>query len=424
MFMVMALPSRLKSALRPVMQATHLTGPTTVGVLLSVGAHVLLLAFGPRTAFSFKALTQAAQAADAQETIVPLVQLTPAEQNRLPNFAQPQLPANLNGLSSLALPPGLPLVPNAKIPTAQSRSLNGNRLANSPLTRNSLTSNQLRQLEAGRISQGFRLGTTFPTSSPSGRTSSASSLGNRQAVELPVLPPPPPNLSAPTDEPANASPTLPANGSEPAASSASDLLPQLNPNQETISFGEAIARANAQPNPEANAGTNPPDIGDRIPAADSPNAAQTPAENSDAIARVPAQGGSSQLAQDFVYNSADVSEEAAKQNAAEWLQATAEGKGENIAQASTDLSIDSDFKVCQENPPVDGLIGVVVNPDGTQTDVALLKRTGYPVLDRKAIAAVSYADFDTATVPTQYQVNIDVLYSPQGCVDSLPDSSN
>lgn len=424
MFMVMALPSRLKSALRPVIQATHLTGPTTVGVLLSVGAHVLLLAFGPRTAFSFKALTQAAQAADAQETIVPLVQLTPAEQNRLPNFAQPQLPANLNGLSSLALPPGLPLVPNAKIPTAQSRSLTGNRLANSPLTRNSLTNNQLRQLEAGRISQGFRLGTTFPTSSLGDRTSSTLSLGNRQAVEVPVLPPPPPtNSSAPTES-ANASPALPANGSEPAAPSASDLLPQLDPNQETISFGEAIARANAQPNPGANAGTNPPDIGDRIPATDSPNAAQTPAENSSAIARAPSQGGSSQLAQDFVYNSADVSEEAAKQNAAEWLQATAEGKGEDITQASTDLSIDSDFKVCQENPPVDALIGVVVNPDGTQTDVALLKRTGYPVLDRKAIAAVSYADFDTATVPTQYQVNIDVLYSPQGCVDSLPDSSN
>lgn len=318
-------------------------------------------------------------------------------------------------------------MPNAKIPTAQSRPFTSNRLANNPLTGNSLTSNQLRQLEAGRLSQGFRLGTTFPTSGLGGRTSSELSLGNRQAVELPVLPPPPPNSSAPTDEPANVSPTPPANGSEPADPSASDLLPQFEPKQETISFGEAIARANAQPDPGSNDGANPPDIGDRIPATDSPNAAQTPAENSsensNAIARTPAQGSSSQLAQDFVYNSADVSEDAAKQNTAEWLQATADGNG-NIAQASANLSIDSQFKVCKDNPPVDALIGVVVNPDGTQTDVTLLKRTGYPVLDRQAIDAVSHADLDTATVPTQYQVNIDVLYSPQGCVESLPDSSN
>ncbi len=419
----MALPSRLKSVLRPAIQATKLTGPTTVGVLISVGAHVLLLAFGPRTAFSFKALTQAAQAADAQETLVPLVQLSPAEQNRLPNFAQPQLPANLNGLSSLALPPGLPLVPNTKIPTAQSRPLTGSQFTSRPLPGSGVTNDQLRQLEAGRLSQGFKIGTTFPNFGLGGRTSSASGLGNRQPVELPLLPPAPP-VSITPPAPANASPAPLANGSGPAAPSASDLLPQFEPNQNTISFGDAVARANDQPN----AGANPPDIGDRIPASGSPNAAQPPAGNSDgnsgAIARVPAQGNSSQLAQDFVYNSADVSEDDAKKNAAEWLQATAEGKGENIAQASADLSIESGFKVCQKNPPVNALIGVVVNPDGTQTDLTLLKRTGYPILDRQAINAVSYADLDTAAVPTQYQVNINVDYSPQGCVENLPEADN
>ena len=422
----MALPSRLKSALRPVIRATKLTGPTTVGVLISVGAHVLLLAFGPRTAFSFKALTQAAQAADAQETIVPLVQLSPTEQNRLPNFAQPQLPSNLSGLSSLALPPGLPLVPNTKIPTA-SRPLSGNRFASRPLPGSGLTSDQLRQLQAGRFSQGLKIGTPFPGLSLGGRTSSALRLGNRQPVEVPFLPPAPPVSIAPA-APTNESPTPPANSSGPAASSASDLLPQGEPNQTTISFGDAVARANAQPNAGASAGANPPDIADRIPTSSSPNAAPPPADNSDgsssAIARVPAQGSFSQLAQDFVYNSADVSEDAAKKNAAEWLQATAEGKGENIAQASADLSIDSGFKVCQNNPPVNALIGVVVNPDGTQTDLTLLKRTGYPISDRQAINAVSYADFDTAAVPTQYQVNIDVGYSPQGCVENLPNTGN
>ncbi|MGB7487231.1 MAG: hypothetical protein WA901_13645, partial [Phormidesmis sp.] len=67
----------------------------------------------PRANFSFAALTEAAQQQEAEETIVPLVELTPAERNRLPGFAQPrQLQPTPTGLGSLALPSGLPGLSN------------------------------------------------------------------------------------------------------------------------------------------------------------------------------------------------------------------------------------------------------------------------------------------------------------------------
>ncbi|MEL7520647.1 MAG: hypothetical protein AAGJ80_03310, partial [Cyanobacteria bacterium J06553_1] len=75
----MALPARLTPILRPIGKVAKVITPTGVGVLLSVGAHAALLLFGPRTDLSFAALSQAAQQAESKETIVPLVQLTPAE---------------------------------------------------------------------------------------------------------------------------------------------------------------------------------------------------------------------------------------------------------------------------------------------------------------------------------------------------------
>ena len=63
----MAIPSRLKSAARPIAKAAKFITPTGIGVLLSVGAHVALLAFGPHTDVSFAALSPAAQEADAKK---------------------------------------------------------------------------------------------------------------------------------------------------------------------------------------------------------------------------------------------------------------------------------------------------------------------------------------------------------------------
>ena len=145
----------------------------------------------------------------------------------------------------------------------------------------------------------------------------------------------------------------------------------------------------------------------------SPSSAPTPPPSSAPAA----QGNPSQLRASLTYDSTDVSEEAAEANTEAWLAAISEAQGE-IPADTAELTIDSQFKACREVPPADALVGVVVNPDGTQENAAILKSTGYEVLNRQALEAVENADFDRPAVATQYQVQIDVIYKPAGCAQS------
>ena len=107
----------------------------------------------------------------------------------------------------------------------------------------------------------------------------------------------------------------------------------------------------------------------------------------------------------------------------EWLSETAAGK-DTIDRAEAELTIDSNFKVCKDIPPARGLIGVVVNPDGSKEAAEVLSSTGYDILNRQALDAVAYNDFGQPTAPTQYEVSIDVTYNPQGCVNELPENQS
>ncbi|MGB3292036.1 MAG: hypothetical protein WBB01_03470 [Phormidesmis sp.] len=400
----MALPLQLTSAIRPFLKTAKVISPTGIAVLLSVGAHAGLLAVGPRTNFSFAALSQAAQEADAKETIVPLVQLTPAEQSRLPNFAQPRLqPPSATDFGKLSLPSGLPFVPNTSIPKARTIPTNPFPTATQPRTplspRPSLPRRSL----------------PFPTSSL------PPNILRQRPSGLSVLP----NLPAgtpPGESEAEGSNANPNQNDRPTPSgSAADLLPQLEP---SVSIGEALARA------EAGGSAQVPDIGDRLQSSqptteeeDPPEATERPDEAPEVIAITPAQGNAARLLESYTYDDANTSESAVDTNTADWLAASASGK-DGIATASASLTIDSEFKAClSENPPEDGLIGVVVNPDGTQEVLAVLKSTGYDLLNRQATDAVERNDFGDLAVPTQYQVEIAVTYNPSGCVESLPNET-
>ncbi|NJM97315.1 MAG: hypothetical protein HC800_09180 [Phormidesmis sp. RL_2_1] len=413
----MAILSKSKSAIYPVtkvmLKAGALMGPTGVGVLLSIGAHAALWAFGPRTNFSFAALTQAAQQAGAEETIVPLVQLTAAEQSRLPDFAQPgRLPPDPTGLGNFSLPSGLPAVPNAAIPRGQtSRTLASSQLGRMPST----TTWPPTRTFTSRTSQPFNLGVTVPNANL-GRSPSFAGVQANPNPQVTVVPPPP---STASETPSNPSAASSATDND---NSASDLLPNLS-SQETISFGEALARANSE-NSSENSTSNIPDIGDRIPetASTSEEPGETPTdESSSTIAASPAEENTSPLTAGFIYNETDVSPAAAKVNTDEWLIASAEGR-ENMATATAALTLDYRFRVCKEIQPASGLVGVVVNPDGTQDSMTLLKSTGYDFLNGRALDAVKYSDFGKPEVPTQYQVQIDVPYNPEDCVEALPET--
>lgn len=396
--------------------------PTAVGVLLSVGAHVAVIAYGPRANFSFAALTEAAQQADAEETIVPLVQLTPAEQSRLPSFAQPRRsPPNPAGLGSLSLPPGLPSIANSRAlrtPTAA-------RPLPSPTT--ALPRPTTRQV-------------------PSFRTSiNPSVLRPRQPVNLPiarpapsvsVIPTPSPNTDTlPALEPASPSISVPgeasglgispsgqtdSNGSAGSGGTAADLQGQ-RPGQsidEALRAQEAAGRDAEQQAVSDDGADTPPSS--TVQGEESGR--EIAVEPAEVIETAPAQGNADRLLSGFVYDPTSVDDVTAQENLEAWLISSAENKGEVNADTA-ELTIDSNFKVCKEVPPARGLIGVIVNPDGTQESAQVLKSIGYDLLNRQALDAVAYYDFGQPETPTQYQVSIDVNYTPEGCVEALPEDS-
>jgi len=167
----------------------------------------------------------------------------------------------------------------------------------------------------------------------------------------------------------------------------------------------------------------------QLPAAAEDSDSQPPAEPADIAAQpsdpidvAPAQGNPSRLLAGFVYDSTDVSQAEADVNLQAWLAETAENKSE-IDTQQVSITIDSNFKVCKDNPPEDGLIGVVVNPDGSKEETTVLKSIGYDLLNRQALDQVERTDFGQISMPTQYQVAVGVLYQPDGCVEELPEAA-
>lgn len=414
----MALPARLTPILRPIGKVAKVITPTGVGVLLSVGAHAALLLFGPRTDLSFAALSQAAQQAESEETIVPLVQLTPAERNRLPSFAQPRKPPlPSTGLGNLALPSGLPSVPNTSIPRRQQVAAKPFPAAVTPRTQPRRT--PVRRTPAPALSR------TLPNSIPIRQLPTLPSLGlGRRSSGVPVVPSTPsPAPAAPSSSPAETNPN-----SSPGT--AADVLPRLEP---ATPDGGGFSVADALAQAEANARQNAPDIARSAgPDEPAPEALPLPEEGGEdtttipveppAIATVPAQGDSTLLLEgNNDYDDTAVSDEESQGRERDWLIATAEGKTE-VATDSAEISIDSGFKACREVPPVDGRIGVVVNPDGSQSDATVLKSIGYDVLNRLALRTLEYEEFEPVDIPKQYTVDVKVKYAPEDCEEGLTEA--
>ncbi|MEM8502585.1 MAG: hypothetical protein AAF716_05465 [Cyanobacteria bacterium P01_D01_bin.1] len=422
----MAFSSRLKAAVQPLYQTVKVVSPTAIGVMLSLGVHAVFFAFGPRTNFSFAALSAAAQQEEAEETIVPIVQLTPAERSRLPAFAQPRvLPPSPTGLND-----GLGLPFNLSSP-------NSNRQI------------QRRPVPAGRLPSPTL--PSRPTLAPSFRVprttfdpSAFRNLPSPSVVQRPrvsVLPPPAttlPNVtpSNPSADSENADsldqatlPDLLGTGPTPSAqdlqTSPRSIGDILNTAEDNLSSGgvassegtsgegaeESSSEEARSPDDIENAATQPQTEPTDI-AVQPPNPIDT----------APAQGDTSRLLAGFVYDPTDVSEAEAEINLQAWLEKTAENKSEIDSQKAS-ITIDSNFKVCKDNPPTDGLIGIVVNPDGSKEETKVLKSIGYDVLNRQAIDEIERTDFDQTEVPTQYQVTVEVLYRGDGCVEELPEAT-
>ena len=408
-------------------KSTSAVSPTLIGVVLSVFAHTLIIAFGPRTDFSFAALTEAAQEQDTEETIVPLVNISPADRTRLPSFAQPRRTQPVpTGLDGLALPPGIPNTATRRVPPARARTTIGSRTQTRGLPSATPQSQTRRRSSLpSSITSRTLSPSTFSTrrtpSRSSTRTSQPTAVlpsGTAEQLDLSGITSSSSGLQLDTQQGLGtqngvpAPPGTPTPNNQSPTGSASDLLTQAieaaqanGSDANTASSGTSteIARGNSD---SALPGTEGEQVEVEVPVP--------------VVDTASAQKDAPRLVDGFTYDERLTSQEDGEMRLEEWFEDTAENKAD-VVTADADLEIDSNFKVCKENPPNEGLIGVIVNPDGSQEDARVLRSIGYDILNRQALSAVEYSDFGQPTQPTHYKVSVDVIYAPDGCVESLPD---
>ena len=420
----MAIPARLKSTLRPLGTVGKAIGPTGIGVLLSVGAHAAIIAAsaqGSSGGGGGGGLFDAFDEAAAEEKVVPIVQLTPAERSRLPSFAQPR--REPPSLGSLDLPPGL-LAPSA-IPGQRRTSVPAARMPSPTVPRQFAATppidDVLKQIKA-RVAAAPTRPQPPASINVQRRTNASDYIQTEPSITVP-----------PIGDINNSSTANSGSASDLGQPSADSGLPQLEgrstqdilarlqglqnqpsvPNEtpsetpnETPSNGESRTNEPATPSQENSDNREPVDI---------------PVQNSDSnevttLALEPADGDPAELREELAYDDRLTSEDAVAEKEDAWTAAIAEQKGA-LPQASTEVEINAAFKACRTNPPENGLIGVIVNPGGEIETLDVLKSTGYETLNIRAQEAIENYDFSNVEESTDFRVEVKVNYDADGCVD-------
>jgi hypothetical protein len=344
--------------------------PQWIAALLSLGFHVVLFAAGP----SFSSLSATAMGEDdsnLDERRVPLIELTPEEQNRLPDFSAPAY--SLNGeddLFSLFPPSGSSLPLESGSDFGASRAIPAPRLPSSPfpsgISPYTFPSRSTITLSPRRI--------PLPTS-PSGN-----------AIRRPARPPA-------GDAASQGASTPTATSSEDTSeSSAADLEPNQPNGQSTEANSAPLEPTNSAPSPEG----------------------QGTEQASDLLARVE-------------FDDAQTSASEVEIARAAWLQSVQEKLGDAVAEASEPivLKIPYSGRLCLSPEPAAGLLGVVglpgENGDSLELWTTVLKSTGYPFLNQaaeQALQDLQQQDVgDSAlAVNTLYQVTVEVEYDDQNCI--------
>ena len=346
--------------------------PQWIAAILSLGFHGVLFAAGP----SFSSLQGVATGGDGLDQTarrVPLIELTPEEQSRLPDFsssAYSLLPGDNGNIFELFPPSGdspssLPFNPGAGLSTLPDVPTSKPPFGSSPLS----------------ISP-------FP-----------SSLGRR--IVIPTAPrtpgatqtPPVSNRPETTDRP---SPTDNA-ASTPSTTTSGNARPTDEPSAEDLALAP-----NTQPLDET--GTEP---GNTAPAD------TATARSQDLIARVE---HSPEL-------TTPEETEAAK---ASWVAAVEEQLGQPATQVAEPLSVEVPYnlRICLTPEPTDGLLGLVVLPGEEANTAALsttvLKSTGYAFLNQVAEQTLQ-AKLAEAELPLEigqlYQAVVKINYDAENCID-------
>ncbi|MBD2258471.1 hypothetical protein [Pseudanabaena sp. FACHB-2040] len=361
-------PSRFKSGLAVLRQ------PAALAAVLSVGVHGVLFGAAPR----FSSLGMAALGGTeelSEQRNVPLIELTPDEQNRLPDFsssAYSLFPGSGSPDSFELLP-----VPRSTTPI-------------SPISPPPTGDNSFSALPPNPFAIG--MSPYIPPSRPS-----ITSLPPVVRQPSPSRPTPAPGVAQP--KPSGATP-------DTAPSTPTDSTPTAqSPGRNTPTEPGAEALL---PPPESNGSANSPT--EPLIAAGPEGSGQGTPDRRDL---------SDQL-QALAYNATGTTSEEAAAARQAWIASaqTQSAVPDLDMTGSSEVEITYEGRVCLSPEPVDGLIGVLVQPDGTLgDDPALLKSTGYRFLNEQAASAIAASDFPESAAPVAYEITVKVNYDSESCID-------
>ena len=367
--------------------------PTGIAAVVSIGIHGILFAASPQfSSFSLASLAESEPIAD--ERTVPLVELTPAEQQRLPDFSgnsntfsllpQPGSLAPLQSPNSTAsgatpyLSDSQPLPPN---PFFYNPPIGNTPVRGNPSSSPGRTATRGRSSQQTRRSGQSRPETTVQSRSNQPRSGSVTEgVGEITAEELDQRTVGVDNLQIAT-RPSRSADDLRSPGS---------------------SATQSTAGSQAAAGEEAN------------------NEAEPAGSQTDAAASNPLREELEALQTAYTYSEAGTTSAAAETTSANWL---AEFKSElEIAelplQPAAEIPIDYPLRICLPVPPVTAQVGVVVSPAGEPVgEPTLLRSTGYAGLNQAALQAVGNADVAAGDSYQALRFTVPVQYSEAECTD-------
>ena len=361
-----------------------LQGPYGIAAIASLSFHGVVFALGPTLAGVSIAPFDEGFGDDIGERTVPLVELSEAEQGRLPDFS-----ARRSFTGRLPVPSTTP--PSLPIQRTPQRSRLGSRPQRSTsIRRSSPFIGQRTAPSSGQNSN--RRSSYIWDSSRIIRPPNIETIPNRSTVESP-----------PEEETASTTTTGPDTPNEATAPSttttaAAETDGTAGLDLETLQNPQSIEGGDAPENESSNETPSEGESGN-----DGTEPENLDSNETDAY----------QLLRDSLrWDATDT--EAGDVEVSAWI-AELQAADESIVAAEVAQGIDSNIRVCVETPPTDAIVGVLVQPDGT-TNATLIKRTGYAATDQAALNAATVAAAQSET-PTAYRVNIEVGYDAQNCTN-------
>lgn len=365
----------------------HLLQRSWLAGVISVGFHGVLFAAGPTfSGLNFRAIAEPELAA-AERRTVPLIELSAAEQQRLPDFSSQSLYGfdDLESLGYLSLPPGA-------------------------TTPNSSGSGSIRTPAPPRARSPLQGSDTKVTQPP--RQPQSSSSYNSPLPSFPINSPPPfiPSLG----DPVNGDTTSDETNSEA--------------DQGIVDEGaEALNGLEDAPNGDTEVATRGPDASD-LERLEGETAVEPGLEELLARAEALEELSAEEQQQVLAYDPAGTDEVAVDAAFRDWVvrgRSAASGNTIPLADPS-ELQLPYALQACLSEAPQEGLVGVIVNNGGKLASAPeLLRSTGYPWFNRRAMQLAASQDFSDAKGLTAYQFRVVVNYDAATCVplENITDSS-